>query len=101
MTDFSVLVLQTNVRNQLTRMEKEVEDLKQRVQLTKLDLTREQQVTCWVLPNACDPTYSTYIVVQCWLVLCLQDHQQVGSESKALRKQLMGRRVPRSGAPGV
>ena len=59
MTDFNVLVLQTNVRNQLTRMEKEVEDLKQRVQLTKLDLTREQQVTCWVLPQCLRPHVRT------------------------------------------
>ena len=41
----NVLMLQTNVRHQLSRMEKEVDDLKQRVQLTKLDLAHEQQVT--------------------------------------------------------
>ena len=43
--DCFVLILQTNVRTQLTRMEKDLADLKQRVQLTKLDLAREQQVT--------------------------------------------------------
>ena len=40
------VLLQTNVRLQLTKMEKELEELKQRVQLTKIDLAREQQVTC-------------------------------------------------------
>ena len=31
----------------------------------------------------------------------LQDRQQAGSEAKALRKKLMQRKVPKSGAPGL
>ena len=92
-----MLILQTNVRTQLTRVEKDLADLKQRVQLTRLDLAREQQVTLHGLGVA--------VMVRLQMCLCsvprLQDRQQAGSEAKALRKKLMQRKVPKSGAPGL